>query len=210
MFSSYLKYPWCSLKTRQPISVGWQTASLPMPQLPMQHRADTNTYWQHWSVSKNSFLSLASYFMQVCCKACVKSACPPPQPHSATRKEGAGITEPPDKALLTTIYKSPFIHPVPKIASWCNHELNTRLWIPFLHLQETKCPLVTSSPSALILCSAIKCWPFLSHSILDLVLLQTNILKGIWRNYETSPMHLHALYAILWKMYCSCLSPALQ
>lgn len=173
MFSSYLKYPWCNLKTRQPISVGWQTVSLRMPQLPMQHRADTNTHWQHRSVSKNSFLSLASYFMQVCCKACVKSACPPPQPHSATRK-GAGITEPSDKALLTTIYKSPFIPPIPKIASWCNHELNIRLWIPFLHLQETKCPLVTSSPSALVLCSAIECWPFPSHSILDLVLLQTS------------------------------------
>lgn len=117
------------------------------------------------------FPSWGCYCTRACWHACVGSD----QPSlttvlCATRKEGTGITEPTDKAFLTTVYKGPFIPTVPKIATGCNHEMNTRLWILFNHclLAQTRkqCPAVASSPIVLVLNSAIKCWPFLSHPIL--------------------------------------------
>lgn len=132
-FSSYLKHPYCSLKPRQVISEGWQTA-----QLPTRHIADTNAHWQQRSVSKNNFLSLASWFMQVCWRRMSGLRVLPPQLCSVPpEKKELALLSPPDKALLTTVYKRPFIPTVPKIATRCGHEMNTRLWIPFLYLQET-------------------------------------------------------------------------
>lgn len=111
------------------------------------------------------------YCTPACWHVCAASDHPSPTTGlCATRKEGTGITETHRQGILTTLYKEPFIPTVPKIATGCNHEMNTWLWILLNHclLAQTRkqCPAVASSPIVPVLNPAIKCWPFLSHPVL--------------------------------------------
>lgn len=124
-------------------------------------RADTDTHWQQRSTRTVSLHEdVISHGHAGTCML-VLTILPSQQCSVPPKKRGLALLKPTDKAFLTTVYKRPFIPTVPKIATGCNHEMNTCLWILFNHclLAQTRkqCPPVASSPIVLGLNSAIKC-----------------------------------------------------
>lgn len=185
MCSSYRKCPQCSLKARQLISEGWQTAWLPLSRLPPPALSPTRT---GSGAAAAQTVSLHQGVISRECAGTRMSVLPvlsPQQCSVPSEKKGLALLNPTDKAFLTMVYKGPFIHTVPKIATGCNHEMNTRLWIPLncclLTRTRNQCPAVASSPVVLVLSSVIKCWPFLSHLVLVPSFLQIfRILEILW------------------------------
>lgn len=193
MCSSYHKCSWCDLKAKQPISDGWQTAWLPSSWLPTPALTPTCTAAKHQH-KQFPFIRVLFHVNVLACVCQLRLSSPHQGCSVPPKKEGLALLNPVDKAFLTTVHKGPFIPPIPKIATGCDHEMNTQLWIPLKHCLLTRTSFLTHCPHSpfgnqvLTLSVPLDMGPFISTNITSL-----EFTRSLEKHHKTPPIHSYAL-----------------